>query len=164
MWSFGQETLIIKRGICADTAILATSLLIADLDAWCCLGEVRKIDDTLLGYHAWTVCPYENEETLMETTVHTLGSNTLVKTKDSYDKVSAWAANAGLYYVERARFNSNSFIGDPSIVASMSLPANRVLLFGLEATRKFNPKQLRAEWKKEEKMKTKLLQAVYKNM
>lgn len=162
MWSFPQETLAQKLGICIDTANLATSLLVSKIDAWCCLGEVRATKDgTLLGYHAWEKCPYKGELTIMETTVHQ-PANTLVTTKNAYDRNSTWAIVSGLYYVEQAKYNNKEFQGDSSVVASMNLPAKRVWLFGLEKTKLLPARKLYREWRREEQWKTKLLEEAYK--
>jgi len=160
MWSFPQEVLAQKLGICIDTANLATSLLVPN-NAWCCLGEVRAIDGNLLGLHAWTEFPYKGEPTIMETTIHK-PANTLVPVKDAYDKNSNWAIKGGVYYVEQARYNNTTFHGDSGIVAVMGLPTKRVWLFGLEETKLFPAKKLYREWEREERWKTKLLAEAYR--
>lgn len=161
MWSFPAEVLAQGKGICIDTSNLAASLLVPDIDAWVCLGEVRTSDDDqLLGYHAWIVCPYKNDIYLCETTIHQESENK-VKMSQAYDRVSNWAQQGNLYYVEQARYNYAAFSGNSGIVANMGLPARRVRMYGAEATRSYSKKRLAREWRQEEIAKTHQLQAAW---
>jgi len=169
MWSLPVETLLSGCGICIGTANLAGSIYRAKAlgDAWVCLGAVRSTkDDTLLGMHAWVCVPYHGATYLLETTAHELGANNLVLASDVYDRASRWAQNAGLYYVQHAKYNESEFIGDGplgvGIVEAMGLPAKRVLLFGLDATRKQKPGKLYKEWQQEELIKEHLLREAYR--
>ena len=162
MWSFPQETLLIGKGICIDTANLATSLLVSKLNALVCLGEVRTSrEDTLLGYHAWTLCPYKNDIYLLETTIHEMGINNLVTVSSAYGRNSDWAKQGNIYYLEKARYNNTLFSGDTSIVAGMALPANRILLYGLDEAKIYPKRKLYKEWRQEEIIKTKLLRQAF---
>ena len=169
MWSLPVETLVIGYGICVDTANLAGSIYRAkELDgAWVCLGDVRSAeDDTLLGRHAWCETPYHGATYLLETTAHELGTNNLVEASQIYDRNSRWAQSNGLYYVLQARYNESEFIGEgplgAQIVEVMGLPANRVLLFGIDATRSQKPHRLYKEWRHEELIKERLLREAYR--
>lgn len=162
MWSFPPEVLAQTKGICIDTANLAASLLVSEVDAWVCLGEVRTSeDDQLLGYHAWIVYPYKNDMYLGETTIHEEGANNQVTMSSAYDRNSAWAKQGNLYYVEQARYNPINFSGNSSIVANMALPARRVRMYGAEATRAHSKKWLAKQWRQEEIEKTHSLQAAW---
>lgn len=162
MWSFPAEVLAQAKGICIDTSNLAASLLVPDIDAWVCLGEVRTSeDDQLLGYHAWIVCPYKDDIYLCETTIHQEGANNLVEVPRAYDRNSDWARRGDLYYVEQARYNHVTFSGNSGIVANMALPARRVRMYGAEATRARSKKRLAREWRQEEIAKTQLLRVAW---
>ena len=169
MWGLPVETILTSCGICIDTANLAGSILRArGLDgAWVCLGDVRSVeDDTLLGRHAWVEVPYHGATFLLETTAHEMGANNLVATSLVYDRASRWAKSGGLYYVLQAKYNESEFIGEGPLGAQfvevMGLPAKRVLLFGLDATRSQKPHKLYKEWRGEEAMKGKLLREAYR--
>jgi len=169
MWGLPVETLFTGCGICVDTANLAGSIFRAKgLDgAWVCLGDVRSVkDDTLLGRHSWISVPYHGATYLLETTAHEIGANNLVEASQVYDRVSRWAQSKGLYYVLQARYNEGEFIGEgplgAQIVEVMGLPAKRVLLFGIDATRSQKPRKLYKEWRQEELIKERLLREAYR--
>jgi len=170
MWSLPNEVLgATKCGICIDTANLVGSILRAKQteNAWVCLGDIRKTkDDTLLGRHAWVEVPYHELTYVMETTVHEPGVNNLIEAPRVYGKDSAWAKEKGLYYVTQGRYNDNKFMGEGSlgaqIVEVMGLPANRVLLFGIEDTLGYKTSRLHKEWRQEQLLKDRLLREAYK--
>jgi len=168
-WSLPNEVLdATECGICIDTANLAGSVLRAkEIDAWVCLGDVKSTsNDTLLGRHAWVTVPYRKLTFLIETTVHDPGANNLVEAAQVYDRNSAWAQNKGLYYILQSRYNESTFIGEgplgAQIVGMMGLPANRVLLFGVDATLSQAPRKLYREWRHEELLKERLLKEAYR--
>ncbi len=163
------------RGIifhnCAETANLATSLLIAgDIpNSWVVLGEVRTAkDDRLLGYHAWSECPYLGSQHVMETTVDEKDVNILAPISSAYDRQSQWAQNANLYYLPQSRYNASEYIGEGPLggmmVKLMGLPAKRVLLFGFDKTIKEKRKRLQAEYIQEARLIKRLLLEAYRGM
>lgn len=168
-WSLPNEVIgATKCGICIDTANLAGSVLRAKetKNAWVCIGDVKSVtDDTLLGRHAWVEVPYRGAAYVLETTIHE-EINNLVPAVEVYDKNSPWAQKAGLYYVVQGRYDETEFIGEGPLGAQavelMGLPANRVLLFGLEATCRQKPRKLYKEWRQEEVQKEKLLREAYR--
>lgn len=168
-WSLPNEVLgATKCGICIDTANLVGSVLRAkEVKAWVTIGDVMAVgSNTLLGRHAWIETPYHGGTYVLETTIHEPGVNNLVPAADVYDSGSSWAQNADLYYVIQAKYNEEEFIGEGPLgaqaIALMGLPANRVLLFGLEATRRNKPRKLYREWRQEEIRKEKLLKEAYR--
>jgi len=167
-WSLPNEILdFAKCGICIDTANLATSILrVKGIDAWVTLGDVRDIkSDTLLGRHAWVTLPYEEENYVLETTIHEAGMKNMAKTSDVYDKNSDWAKRGGVYFVYQGKYNEKEFKGEgplgSEIVELLGLPAHRVLLFGKQKTATTKTGQLKKEWESEEKMITNLLREAY---
>jgi len=165
-WSLPNETQAIGCGICIDTSNLAASVLRAkEIDAWVCLGDVRSTkDDQLLGRHAWVEVPYHKLTFLLETTVPE--GNNLVEAAQVYDRNSDWAQSKELYYFLQSRYNESAFIGEgplgAQIVEMMGLPANRVLLFGVDATLSQAPRKLYKEWRHEELLKEALLREAYR--
>lgn len=162
VWAFPAEVLASELGYCAETSNLAESLLLSKVHALICLGEVRSSkDDSLLGLHAWIETPYKNEAYVFETTIHEKEGNNLVTAKGVYNKDSDWAKVAGLYYIVKGKYDNKKFIGDADIIAKLSLPAKRVLLFGLEETRKVNAKKLYKELRKEDAIKQNLIRIAW---
>lgn len=152
VWALPCEVINTGCGYCAETANLATSLLIAGgiPDSWVDLGEVRTAkEDQLLGYHAWTECPYLGVQNVMETTVDEEGVNILCPISEAYDRHSQWAKNANLYYVPQSRYNASEYIGEGPLggmmVQLMGLPAKRGLLPGFDIEVKEKPRKLQRE-------------------
>lgn len=170
MWSLPNETMVIGAGICVDTGNLGASLLRAEQlkDTWACLGSVMSTNGQLLGRHEWVSCHYKGEQYVFETTVHEEGVNNLIKASDIYNRDSDWAKDRGLYYELEARFDESEYIGVGPLgqhaVMLMGLPANRVLLFGIEGTACCKQKQLQKEWRQEERIKTRLLVEAYRGV
>ena len=161
VWAFPSEVLQSKLGFCAETGNLAESLLINKVDALATLGDVLDLNDTLLGRHEWVEVEHNSQPSILETTIHTVGANNLAAQASVYDKESDWAKQGGVYYRPVAWFNNKKFHGDSSILAMMSLPAKRVLLFGLEETRRVKAKQLYKELRKEDAIKQNLIRIAW---
>lgn len=158
VWSFPQECLHQRIGICVDTANLGASLLIAKLPIRVCLGEVRSSKTSeLLGLHAWVLVPYKNDWYFWEATIHTDADvKTLILGADAENKVSTWAQSGGVYYVTKASYNREDFEGDPSIVGLMSFPA-KIMVLGFDKVSHQSPRKLKREWQIDEMMKVKML-------
>ena len=162
VWAFPAEVLQSHLGYCAETGNLAESLLIGNIKSLAVLGDVLSAkDDTLLGRHEWVETPYKGSSHVLETTIHTKGANNLAETTSVYDKESDWAKQGGIYYVPRAWFNDKMFKGDDQLITLMSLPAKRVLLFGLEETQKVKAKKLAKEFHKEDQIKENLIRLAW---
>ena len=163
VWAFPAEVLQSKLGYCAETANVCTSLLrTRELDAWNALGEVRTSkDDTLLGYHSWSICPYKHDTFLIETTLHEPGATNMITLHDAYYKDSDFATTSGIYYVEDARYDESQYIGTTDLGRSgiiftlMGLPQKQLRMFGLERARQVPAKKLYTQWRKEEQLKWK---------
>lgn len=157
VWAFPPEVIQSKLGYCAETGNLAESLLVNKVNSFAVLGDVLSTKDILLGRHEWVETSYKGETYVLETTIHTAGANTLARSANVYNKDSDWAKQGGLYYSPKARFNNVSYEGSNEFITLMSLPAKRVLLFGLEETRKVKAKKLYKELRKENAIMEKLL-------
>ena len=169
-WGFPQETMKLGKGICIDTALLMTSLLIAGgVPAKCCLGAVvNQKDNSIAGYHAWTTFNLFYQETICETTIHSPGINTLTKASSIYNKDSDWAVSNGIYYRQEAEFdnkeyNSTGELGK-DMVCLMGLTPQRVECYGLVDTLERADKKRRSmakEWRKAEMLKHNILSHAY---
>ena len=165
MWSFPSEVFVQKLGICIDTANLGSSLLRAgNLDAFTCLGEVRKTStDELLGYHAWSITPYKGNTALCEFTIHESGVYNMVILHNAYHKDSEFAIKGDIYYIEHARYNEVNYVGTTElgrsgiIFALMGKPLKLLNRYGLEKTLKIHPKTLYHEWRLEELKRTAII-------
>lgn len=154
IWAFPTEVLISKFGYCAETANLSTSLLRSkNVNAYTGIGEVRKIDDTLLGYHAWTII---NDDILQETTMHKGRMNTAIPLKDIYDKNSSFAQTGNVYYVEHGRYNEKEYIGKTPLGQSgiifqlLGKPHKFLDMYGLPYLNTIKPRKIYREWQKEQ--------------
>lgn len=170
-WALPCEVINTKCGYCAETANLATSILIAGKipNSWVVLGEIRTAkDNRLLGYHAWTECPYLGSQYVMETTIDKEDVNILLPISSAYDRISEWAQKSDLYYVPQSRYNADEYIGEGPLGGMMiqliGLPAKRVLLFGINRTLQEKPKRLRTEYLQEAKLMKQLLLEAYRGM
>jgi len=161
VWAFPAEVIASKLGYCAETGNLAESLLVNKVDAWATLGDVLDLNDTLLGRHEWVEVEHKGQPSILETTIHVEAVNNLATQASVYNKESDWAKQGGVYYRPLAWFNDKKFHGDSSIIAMMSLPAKRVLLFGLEETQKVKAKQLYKELRKEDAIKQNLIRIAW---
>ena len=158
MWSFPSECLLQKLGICVDTSHLTTSLLRSgQLDAFTCLGEVRKTStDELLGYHSWVICQYKHDTFLIETTIHEAEVNNMVTLHDACHKDSDFAKKGDIYYIEHARYDEKDYIGTTDLGRSglvltlMGKPLKLLREYGLAHTLEIKPKTLYKEWRREE--------------
>lgn len=171
VWALPCEVINTGCGYCAETANLATSILIAGSipDSWVVLGEVKTAkDDRLLGYHAWTSCPYAGSQHVMETTVDEKDVNILLPISSAYDRRSQWAQNANLYYFPQSRYNATEYLGEGPLggmmVQLIGLPAKRVLLLGMDETVKEKPKRLQREFIQEARLIKRLLLEAYRGM
>lgn len=169
VWALPCEVVNTKCGYCAETANLATSILIAGgiPSSWVVLGEVRTAkDDRLLGYHAWSETPYLGAQHVMETTVDEEGVNILCPISGAYDRQSQWAQNANLYYLPQSRYNASEYLGEGPLggmmVRLIGLPAKRVLLLGVDKTVKEKPKRLQREYLQEARLIKHLLLEAYR--
>lgn len=168
-WSLPNEVIgATKCGICVDTANLAASILRAKtIDAWVVLGDVLSAkDDTLLGRHAWVMVPVGGVNQVIETTIHEANINNVIEAALVYDKTSWWAQDKGIYYSVQARYNEKEYIGEGplggQIMELFFLPAKRVMIFGLNGTRRLKPRKLYKEWRQEERIKTALVAEAYR--
>jgi len=121
IWQFPNETLVLKYGICIDTALLCTSLLRKKgVNAWCILGSVNDTQtDQILGYHAWTEVYYRGEWWIIETTIHDPSLNNMIPAKEAYDKNSEFAKQTGIYYVKMAWFNEKEYDEEKSLLPTL---------------------------------------------
>ena len=166
VWAFVPETIQSKLGYCAETANLCTSLLRAKVVAWTAIGEVRKLSDDLLGYHAWTVVNYRDSQYIDETTIHSK-ANVLVLASDAYDKNSQFCQRGGIYYVEHARYSEAEYIGVTDLGRSgvilnlLGKPLKMLNLYGLETLLTLNPKKVYKAWRREEVVKQQVISSAY---
>lgn len=168
IWGLPCEVINTKCGYCAETANLATSILIAGgiPNSWVILGEVRTAkEDRLLGYHAWSETPFTGAQHVMETTVDQKGVNILAPISSAYDRQSEWAQNANLYYRPQSRYNNSEYIGEGPLAGMMvqliGLPAKRVLLLGIDKTLREKPRKLLKEHLQEDRLIRQLLLEAY---
>jgi len=171
VWALPCEVINTRCGYCAETANLATSILIACgiPNSWTVLGEVRTArENQLLGYHAWTECPFSGSQYVMETTVDEEGVSILAPAASAYDRMSELAQKVNIYYLPQSRYNASEYIGEGPLgemmVQLMGKPANRVLLFGIERTLREKPSSLLREHLLEERLLKKLLLEAYRRM
>jgi hypothetical protein len=160
------------KGICIDTALLMTSLLIAGgVPSKCAIGEVVRTQDGIIaGYHAWSTFIFKGVDSVCETTIH-FNAET-INSKDSvYNKCSDWARNNGIYYREQANFDNVDYIksGDlgQEMVQLMGLPSIRVECYGLQDTLERMEKKKASmvkEWRQEEAFKHKILSQAYRGL
>jgi len=147
---------------CAETANLGASLLIRKVNSCVVLGDVLSTkDDTLLGRHAWNEALYKGETYVLETTIHSKGTNNLTTAKGVYNKDSDWAKQGGVYYSPQARYTDKEYNGSNQFITLMGLPAKRILLFGLEETQKVKAKKLYKELRKENALLEKMLNSAW---
>jgi len=163
-WNLVSETIVSRKGICIDSSILCTSLLRAKpVPAWVVIGAVKKLDDTILGYHAWTDVWYRDDWWLVETTIHEPKINNMILSKEAYNKNSSTAQKLGFYYQPMARFNEQKY--EELEKQPFSLPPTELLRLPpywkekpfLEALPKLKPKKLYKLWKEAEIKKVKLV-------
>lgn len=169
-WGFPCETIEIKLGICIDTSLLFTSLLIAGgIDAWCCLGEiVNAKTNEVAGYHAWPTFMYKGQRCADETTIH-FDAETITSIASLYfPQSSDWVNSNGIYYREQEKFNSLEDIGTGSLgsemVKYMGLPPHAIQCFGLHETlerMELKHKAMAKEWRKSETIKHNILKQAY---
>jgi hypothetical protein len=169
-WGFPNETIVIKKGICIDTALLMTSLLLAGgIPAMCCLGAIVNVkDDSVAGYHAWSEFMYLGDLCADETTIH-FPAETIIRIGGAYYKNSDWAKTNGIYYRKESMFNNtDEQTAGPlgcNMVALMGLPPQRVdetrvKCFGIQDTLDRMEKKGKAiakEWRKSETIKHQIL-------
>jgi hypothetical protein len=169
-WGFPNETLKIRKGICIDTALLLTSLLLAaGIPAKCCLGAIKNaVDGSVAGYHAWTEMVYRGLQSSDETTIHSKGAETIISIGGTYNRNSDWAKVSGIYYSLEARFDNTGYeaIGElgKNMVCLMGLPPAMVQCYGMQATleKLDNKRRLMAkEWRKSEVIKHAMLELAY---
>jgi hypothetical protein len=169
-WGFPNETLRIRKGICIDTALLYTSLLIAGgVPSKVALGAVVNAEDgSVAGYHAWSTFLYKGEESVNETTIHTEGVETITKKSSVYDKESDWSKNTGIYYRQEAEFDNKTYdttgyLGAQMVVL-MGLTPQRVECYGLQDSlnrRATKHRGMTREWRKVELLKQEIITQAY---
>jgi hypothetical protein len=172
-WGFPNETLKIKQGICVDTALLMTSLLIAGgIPAKCALGAiVNAKTNEVAGYHAWSIFTYRGKPSCGETTIH-FKAETITEQASIYridNKNSDWMNTNGIFYREEAEFDNVGYdatgLLGAEMVCLMGLPAQRVQCYGLNDTLErvyMKRKAMAKEWRKSEAIKHQLLSLAYK--
>jgi hypothetical protein len=169
-WGFPQETIKTKLGICIDTALLYTSLLIAGgVPSKVALGAVVNAKDgTVAGYHAWSTFIYKSEPCANETTIHSPDVETLTKLSSVYDYGSDWAKNTGIYYRQEAEFDNKTYDATgqlgKNMVCLMGLTPQRVECYGLTDTLERMDKKRKSmakEWRKAETFKHEILTQAY---
>ena len=168
VWSFPAMVITTGYGYCAESANLLTSLLRAKgILAWTAIGEVRKTStDSLLGYHAWTVCDYRGEEYVIETTLHSKDNPKILR-REAYDKLSDWAEDGDVYYVEHGRYDENNYSGLTDLGKSglvfqlMGKPWRLIQACGIERIKEISPKKLYKEWRKEEAEKHRRIESAF---
>jgi len=162
VWAFPSETAQSFYGFCAETGNLAESILVNKVDAWAVLGDVLSVkDDSLVGRHMWCEVPLRDNTFILETTIHDKDAGNMVSATSAYGKDSDWAIQGGIYYSAKALFSDKKYKGDDQFAATMDIPAKRLLLFGLDETRKVKEKQLAKEWRAEQKIKENLIRIAY---
>lgn len=162
VWALPSETMQSGFGFCAETGNLAESILVNRVDAWAVLGDVLSVkDDSLLGRHEWCEVPLSGNTSILETTIHDKDAGNMVSATSAYEKDSDWAKQGGIYYSPKAWFSDKKYKGDDLFAATMNLPTKRLLLFGLDETRRVKDKQLAREWRAEQKIKENLIRIAY---
>jgi len=168
-WGFPCETIKIKKGICIDTALLMTSLLIAGgVPSRCALGAVMNREtDTVAGYHAWSTFMYKGEKCADETTIH-FQTETITRINSLYNKFSDWVMTNGIYYRQDADFDKGLYEATTDtgevVVSLMGLPPAQVECYGLQETLEMLGKRHKAmvkEWRRAEMTKHKILSLAY---
>ena len=171
-WGFPPETLIIHKGICIDTALLMTSLLIAGgISAKNCIGAVCDIKTGQdVGYHSWSQFMYRGEMCGGETTIH-FDAETIIRVSGLYYPNSDWALSNGIYYRREAEWDKTGYdaigkLGECGVAfmgMSPRILQNNVRCFGLQAAlNRMERKQKDiAAWRESEAHKTKILSDVF---
>jgi hypothetical protein len=175
-WGFPNETLKLKRGICIDTALLMTSLLLAGgVPSKCALGAVVNAKTgEVAGYHAWSTFIYKDEPSADETTIH-FEADTITRLTSVYDPNSDWASTNGIWYRQEAEFDDKLYgatgklgvemvslmgvapVRTLSIVGDIKTYGLQDALERLEAKRKF----MAREWSKADTLKQNILNKAY---
>jgi hypothetical protein len=169
-WGFPCETLVIGKGICIDTALLMTSLLMAGgIYAKTALGAVvNSKTDEVAGYHAWTEMIYKGVGSTCETTIHSKDTDTILQIASTYNRNSDWATSNGIYYKLEARFDDKLYepagLLGTEMVSLMGMTPQRVECFGMVDTlaRLYEKrKALSREWRKSAIITYKILSQAY---
>lgn len=104
MWLFPGECIYMRFGICIDTSLVATSVLIRmAIDAVTALGAVYDRTGQLLGYHAWTEFVLNGTRYVLETTIHEPNVNNIMLADDAYK------GTFGVRYDKYAEFNHERY-------------------------------------------------------
>jgi hypothetical protein len=173
-WGFPNETIKLKLGICIDTALLMTSLLIAGgVPAKVALGAVINNEDgSVAGYHAWSTFMFQDVKCADETTIH-FKAETINKITSLYYATSDWSKGNGIHYRQDSDFDHESYDATTELgknmVALMGLPAQRVdentiQCYGINdilELREKKHKSITKEWRKAEIIKHKILSSAY---
>ncbi len=105
MWLFPSETIMMGFGICIDTSLVATSVLLRlGVDSVVALGAVYDQKGSLLGYHAWTEFTINNTRYVLETTIHEREVNNVMLAEDAY------SGKYGIRYDKYAEFNHIKYV------------------------------------------------------
>jgi hypothetical protein len=168
-WSFPQEVILTNLGICIDTALLMTSLLISGgIPAKVALGAViNNKDGSVAGYHAWSTFMYQGEKCADETTIHSK-VETINRITSLYYDTSDWSKDNGIHYRQDADFDNKVYDATTELgkdmVCLMGLPAQRVECYGIQDTLEYREKKRRnmaKEWRKTEIIKQHILSQAY---
>jgi len=168
-WGFPVETILLKKGICIDTSLLMTTLLLAgSVPSRCVLGAVVNAKtNEVSGYHAWSTFIYQNRECIGETTIH-FAAETIVRQDSVYNQDSDWANTNGIYYQPEADFDGSNYKAmgrlGPEMVALMGAPAQEVEHYGLQKTLELmqtKKKSIAKEWRKSEAITHNILKQAY---
>lgn len=168
-WGFPQETMKLKLGICIDTALLMTSLLISGgIPAKVALGAVINNEDgSVAGYHAWSTFMFHGEKCASETTIHSK-VETINRITSLYYATSDWSKGNGIHYQQDAEFDNKVYDATTDLgkdmVALMGLPAQRVECYGIQDTLEYREKKRKSmvkEWRKSEIIKQRILSQAY---
>jgi len=136
-WGFPAETQKLTLGICIDTALLYTSLLIAGgISAKTALGAIVSAKDgSTVGYHAWTTMMYQGQKCVNETTIH-FDTETINWVFSLYNQSSGWVNSNGIFYRQEAEFDDKGYesmgLLGAEMVSLMGLPPQAIECYGLE--------------------------------
>ncbi len=105
MWLFPGECIMMRFGICIDTSLVTTSVLLRlGIDSVVALGAVYDQRGNLLGYHAWTEFILNGIRYVLETTIHERDVNNIMLAEDAY------SGKYGIRYDKYAEFNHLKYI------------------------------------------------------
>ncbi len=120
MWLFPSECINMRFGICIDTALVATSVLIRlGIDSVVALGAIYDNKGNLLGYHAWTEFVLNGTRYVLETTIHEKDINNIMLAEDAY------SGKYGIMYDKYAEFDHRRYIEHKPLAPLMNFYGRR---------------------------------------